>query len=471
MALTPEELARREELAKQLNQVGYAKFDPNLKAEYEALNKKAEGPSVGERLSKGWEDLKTTQKSMHGDFSNQRAQAYLSGGKPSTLSGIQSDAKGQPLSPIGPTAKAELEQNAPPAAPAPLSAEAQAAADKVKKDEEDKLKKSKEFNPNSIVTAMNSLADKMKDVPEEMKAELQKPGGPMDLINKSLEQFNRDYQADQQSAKDKTEKAKNRAEWASIASMLAKNVVGYAAALNGVDPNAMAYQTTDWEKHIQGLNAELDMNLGHIRENMKMKVEGKLGEKKDLQGQMDDTFKARMESLRSKMEGKKAEFQAGLQMSEAEKDRNAKEQLAQTKAEGSTTTKTEDVAPKVQQALGKAAEKKTMKAGLAELKGIAVQLGKDPNQIDALVKKYQGNLDWGEPNEVAPEAQSKIAQYLSGVLTKTTVIGKSGAGQPAAPVVQSPIPASTLKTIVEGTKGTAKDGTPVVFKNGSWVSQ
>jgi hypothetical protein len=355
---------------------------------------------------------------------------------PSTVSSLQSDAKGQSLSPIGPTAKAELEKNAPPAAPAPLSAEAQAAADKAKQDAEDKLKKSKGFNPNSIVSAMNSLADKMKDVPEEMKAELQKPGGPMDLINKSLEQFNRDYQSDQQSAKDKTEKAKNRAEWASIASMLAKNVVGYAAALNGVDPNAMAYQTTDWEKHIQGLNAELDMNLGNLRENMKMKVEGKLGEKKDLQSSMDDTFKAKMESLRTR---------AGMLSDQARLDQQA--QLAKDEearkaavAQDSTTTKLESPGKELGVAMGKASNKKTFAEGIGILKTLAAQYQINPADIDAIIQKYDtGFIGLGKGNEMTPEAQNDISRLFENKykqLTSTTSRSPS-AGQPSATMVQS----------------------------------
>lgn len=315
------------------------------------------------------------------------------------------------------------------------STQVSAATDTGEANKEDK-KTPGAFDPNSIVGAMNSLAQTMSGVPADVKKQFDPA---LNKINESLAEFNSMYQADQKEAKDANEKAKNRAEWASIASMLAKNVVGYAAALNGVDPNAMAYQTTDWNKRIQDLNSELDMNLGHLRENMKMKVEAKLGEKKDILGQMDDTFKAKMDALRAKMEGTKAGFSAQLQQSEAEKDRAAREELAKTKADGSTTVKTEDIAPKVQQALGKAADKKTMNAGVAELKGIAVQLGKDPNQIDALVKKYQGTFDLGAPNEVAPQAQSEIAQYLSGMLTKTTTTGKTaqGAGQVGAPVVQS----------------------------------
>lgn len=282
-----------------------------------------------------------------------------------------------------------------------------------------------------IIKEMNNLAGKMNNMPAELQTQF-KPR--LDDINKTMMEFNQQYQADQASAKDAAEKAKNRAEWGSIASMLAKNIMGFSAALHGVDPNAMAYQTTDWAQQIKNANDELELNLSNLRENMKMKTEAKLGEKKDILSEMDDTFKAKMEGLRARAEGNKLRFTA----EESEKDRLNKEALAATKSEGGTTVKTEDVAPKVQQALGKAADEKTMNAGVAELKSLAVQLGKDPNQIDSIIKEYQGTFDIGAPNEVAPEAQSKIAQYLSGTLTKTTTTSRGGAGQPAAGVVQSP---------------------------------
>jgi hypothetical protein len=343
-----------------------------------------------------------------------------------SIKGMQSKLQSTPPAP--PLMRAKLEESAKPSA-ADLAA--QAAADKAKQDAEDKLKKSKEFDPNTIVSAMNDYATTMAKLPESIRNSKEFKGGT-ESINKALEQLNRDYQIDQQSAKDKTEKAKNRAEWASIASMLAKNVVGYAAALNGVDPNAMAYQTTDWEKHIQGLNAELDMNLGHIRENMKLKVEGKLGEKKDLQGRMDDTFKSKMEALRAQMEGSKAKFEAGFKASEADKDRLNREALAAAEAErkareaqtGTTTTRPKDI-DSVLSALSKM-------GSISEMKQLALSQGLSPAEVEKAVAVAEKG--WNDPDKL----RAWVSKALQEDASKNPIVTTTGrAGQSGAPVVQS----------------------------------
>jgi hypothetical protein len=292
------------------------------------------------------------------------------------------------------------------------------------------VEKAKDIN---LPSAMNSVITAMDRLPQEMRKQFDKP---MQDINNTIADFNNQYQADQAAAKDKTEKAKNRAEWASIASMLAKNVVGYAAALHGVDPNAMAYQTTDWEKHIQGLNSELDMNLGNLRENMKMKVEGKLGEKKDLQSSMDDTFKAKMESLRTR---------AGMLSDQARLDQQA--QLAKDEearkaavAQDSTTTKLESPGKELGVAMGKASNKKTFAEGIGILKTLAAQYQINPADIDAIIQKYDtGFIGLGKGNEMTPEAQNDISRLFENKykqLTSTTSRSPS-AGQPSATMVQS----------------------------------
>jgi len=343
-----------------------------------------------------------------------------------SIKDMQTKAQSTPLAP--PLMRAKLEKSAKPSA-AELAA--QAAADKAKKDSEDKLKKSKEFDPNSIVGAMNGYATQMAKLPESIRNSKEFKGGT-ESINQALEQLNRDYQIDQQSAKDKTEKAKNRAEWASIASMLAKNVVGYAAALNGVDPNAMAYQTTDWEKHIQGLNAELDMNLGHIRENMKLKVEGKIGEKKDLQGRMDDTFKSKMEALRAQMEGSKSKFEAGFKASEADKDRLNREALAAAEAErkareaqtGTTTTRPKDI-DSVLSALNKM-------DGISEMKQLALSQGLNPADVEKATAVAEKG--WNDPDKL----RAWVAKALQEDASKNPIVTTTGrAGQSGAPMVQS----------------------------------
>lgn len=295
--------------------------------------------------------------------------------------------------------------------------------------------------PDDIAGAMNALAKKMANIPEEMRVKFDEP---MSGINRALSDLNTQYQADQASAKDATEKKKNRAEWASIASMLAKNIVGYAAALHGVDPNAMAYQTTDWEKRIQGLNDELNMNLGNLRDSMKMKVEQKLGEKKDIQDQMGETFKSKMEALRTQGEGSMAKYKGQLQASEAEKDRQAREQEKQL-AKDTVTTKLEAPGKELGAALGAASNKKTFEQGIGQLKTMASQYQINPAEIDSILKKYDtGFLGMGKGNEMTPEAQNEIAglfenKYRQLTTTRSAVPsgGNAPSGQPPAPVVQS----------------------------------
>jgi hypothetical protein len=339
--------------------------------------------------------------------------------KPSTLNDIQTTATSAPLTPITPSVQAKLdEKNAQQSQPTATGTGGKA----------DEPKKS--FD---IITEMNNLAGKMNSMP----AELQKQFKPrLDDINKAMIEFNQQYQTAQESAKDAAEKAKNRAEWGSIASMLAKNIMGFSAALHGVDPNAMAYQTTDWAQQIKNANDELELNLSNLRENMKMKTEAKLGEKKDIMSEMDDTFKAKMEGLRARAEGNKLRFTA----EEAEKDRldkaaRAAEEARQKALEaekGRTTMKPESLA-NARKALAEA-------TSLDDIEKIAGAYGLDSTTIDKLKANKDPILPFGIGDDVSG-FRSAIASALETKARENpipTTTSKTGAGQPAAGVVQSP---------------------------------
>lgn len=435
MALTKEEKSRLEQLQNEVVEKG-ADIGPEKRKELDALLEKDRG-GLGEQASKifGWipkavssstEALKEASKGM--EYS-----APYKAPPPETLTKLFGEAPkfAQPT----PTVADQVAKQATPqttvtttaAVPSTPATGVQAP----------QLKAS-----GNLATAFDELAKSYAAAPDQVKQRMGYDKSMAD-INDTLKKFNESYQQSQAAAKDKAERDQNRAEWASIASLLAKNIIGYTAAMKGVSADAMAYQTTDWEKRINNINDKLALELGNIKDKFKIDTEQKLGEKEALDKKYGDTLKAQLESLKLRGEGKAEQIKADIRRQEkqAELDMQAKEmeqrgQLAQAKTEGTTTTKTEDIAPKVQQALGKAADKKTMNAGIAELKTIAVQLGKDPNEIDNIAKKYQGFWDMGQPNELSSQAQSDIAQFLSGTLTKTTTTGKvpQGSVQSAQPI-------------------------------------
>jgi hypothetical protein len=266
-------------------------------------------------------------------------------------------------------------------------------------------------------------------------------------------------------AKDKAEKQKTRAEWASIASMLAKNVVGFGAALQGVDPKAMAYETMDWGKRIADINDEMKINLDDIRARMKDRVEEKKAEAAGIKEGVDASFSAQLKGLGEESRRRQAGYESEVQRArdvfsaeaQAERDRLKEEgdikAMEAKAATERTTVKPEDLRNTLA-SLGKA---KTVK----EAAQIAATAGVDSATLDKLSDKYTSLFGDDEVSQAVRDA----AAARGGVTTTTTT------GQAGGNVVQSPVPASTLKTVPEGTKGQAKDGTPVVYRNGQWVPQ
>lgn len=354
--------------------------------------------------------------------------------------GVLTSSTPKTLTPTGPTAQAEIEKSKPPTSPA-LTPEQQAADKKAK---EDAAKKGKAID---LPEAMDGLIRQMNSLPAEVQGKFKTQ---MDGINTTIANLNDGYQRDQEAAKGETEKKKNRAEWASIASLLAKNIVGYAAALNGVNPNAMAYQTTDWEKHTQGLNDELNMNLGNLRDSMKMKVEAQLGQKKDLQNNIDDTFKGRMEALRTKagMLSDQARFEQQSKLAGEEASRKAQEGAAGTET---VTVKPLDLKG-VFEKQGKEKEDdfRNRVIAFAQAKGVP------QSKIDEILKDAQGWFDFGKPNPNVGDIQAALTEAINkatGGVQRTISTKRKLAsgqtveenredipalgGQPAAPVVQS----------------------------------
>ena len=259
-----------------------------------------------------------------------------------------------------------------------------------------------------------------------------------DRLAIELKNLNDGFGEEMRMAKDKAEKQKTRAEWASIASLLAKNVVGFTAALQGVDPKAMAYETMDWGKRIADINDEMKMNLDEIRARMKDRVEEKKATELGIREGEAAGISAQLKGLDAESRRRQAMQEAGVQQerdvysaqAQAERDRIRTEEDRKTAeaktAQERTTTKPEDLRNTLT-ALGKA---KTVK----EAAQIAATAGVPQETLNILTKQYD---KWYGDDEVgAVAAFSNVVREASaarGGVSTTTTTGQSGQG-----MVQSP---------------------------------
>jgi len=256
----------------------------------------------------------------------------------------------------------------------------------------------------------------------------------MKNVNSTIQELNDGFEASMAEAKTKAEKEKTRAEWASIASMLAKNIVGFAAAQQGVSPNAMAYETMDWGKRIADINANLKNDIDTLRDTMKEKVMAKRLEGAGAKDLADMDYRSKLAAL----EGRK-DLLLAQERAQADKDKLAADKAKQD----AITTKLEPPGKELDSALGIASDKKTFEKGIGNLKALAARYNINPSEIDSILQASDtGFLGIGAGNEMTPEAQNKIAQlfenkYRQLVTTKSSTGMADSTGQPAQSMVQS----------------------------------
>jgi hypothetical protein len=278
-----------------------------------------------------------------------------------------------------------------------------------------------------------NLADAFKDLENAYRGlgqqEQSKLTAAYESLGTTINTLNEGFQQQMSEAKDKAEKDRTRAEWASIASMLAKNVVGFGAALHGINPQAMAYETMDWGKRIADINQNMNTELSLLREQMRDKVN-----------------EAKMQ-----VAGKKEAADIGLRGRMAELDARSEMLRAQLREEGDTQRAREKTASSEEMAAMKAGMESTMvkpealnparlamaKAkSLNEIADVAASYGVDIEDIKAGKKVADPWFGFNDEAGFKAAMMAKIEEKMSGKpVTSRTV--RTPTGQAVQPVVQS----------------------------------
>jgi hypothetical protein len=175
--------------------------------------------------------------------------------------------------------------------------------------------------PEDLTKTYSALLQSYKNLGKDQQEALRTSMG---TINGAIKELNDGFEMQMADAKGKAEKDKTRAEWASIASMLAKNIIGFAAAQQGVSPNAMAYETMDWGKRIADIESNLKNDIGILRDTMRDKVNNKRIELQGEKEMSDVNFKSKLEGLKGRTDLLKLSMdkeEAAAKVAKEERDR------------------------------------------------------------------------------------------------------------------------------------------------------
>jgi hypothetical protein len=284
----------------------------------------------------------------------------------------------------------------------------------------------KEIKQPTISDSYKDLLSAYTGLGERERKELQTS---YDGLNNTIKEMNEGFEAQMAEAKGKAEKEKTRAEWASIASMLAKNIVGFGAALNGINPQAMAYETMDWGKRIADINQNMNTELSLLRETMRDKVNDARLQVAGAKDKADIGLRGRMAELDARGEMLRAQMreQGDTERAQLKADADVAEAQAKAGME-STTVKPETLNP-ARAAMAKA-------KSLGEIADVAASYGVDIGDIKASKKEADPWFGFNDEAGFKAAMMSKIEEKLAGKpVTSRTV--RTPTGQPAQPMVQS----------------------------------
>ena len=256
-----------------------------------------------------------------------------------------------------------------------------------------------------------------------------------DGLNKTIKEMNEGFEAQMAEAKGKAEKEKTRAEWASIASMLAKNIVGFGAALNGINPQAMAYETMDWGKRIADINQNMNTELSLLRETMRDKVNDARLQVAGAKEMADVGLRGKMAELDARGEYLRAQMreQGDTERTKLKAESDVAE--AQAKA-GQVTTKLEP--PNLKGIFDKK-KGESDEDVIGKVMAAGAQYGVTPEDIQAEIQKTDpGTLGFSKGDEITPKGQMAIIKLFTNKYKETITSRSDGAGQSPKPMVQSP---------------------------------
>lgn len=301
-------------------------------------------------------------------------------------------------------------------------------------------------NINNVVNSFTKLNEAYTKLPENVRNQF---STSYDKINTEMEALNSAYERKQAEAKDKAERDTNRAEWASIASMLAKNVAGFAAALHGVPAEAMAYQTEDWGKRVDSINKQLDANLLGIRDELKQRMSPVKDKYSLLQQQEQESLKSQLAGLGEKASQYRDQLgkEYGVEeekMREYEARRRQQEELQSratlASAKGGDTETITEIPVNTKAILDSSKDSK----GNIDISKLGAQLtaleGVDKEKVKSIVDQYS-RIPLVGPSK--KDTVDRLVNELSGLTqTKRTVKQRVG-GQPTQPMVHSGTTIST----------------------------
>jgi hypothetical protein len=282
-----------------------------------------------------------------------------------------------------------------------------------------------------------NLADAFKDLENAYRGlgqqEQSKLTAAYESLGTTINTLNEGFQQQMSEAKDKAEKDRTRAEWASIASMLAKNVVGFGAALHGINPQAMAYETMDWGKRIADINQNMNTELSLLREQMRDKVNEAKMQVAGKKEAADIGLRGRMAELDARSEMLRAQLREEGDTQRAREKTASSEEMAAMKA-GQVTTKLEP--PDLGNVFTKKKGEKDSDV-IARVMAAGAKYGVSPQEIQAEIDKTDtGTLGFGKGDDINTEGQQAIINLFMNKYKETTT-RRDSTGQAVQPVVQS----------------------------------